>query len=57
MQNTPNTMTGCTGDFYLKLTGSEFEKEKSVIQYRVREAISARYEFMGYIQFHRYIEH
>ena len=55
-ENAPNTMTGCTGDFYLKLTGSEFEKEKSVIQSRVREAISARYEFMGYIQFHRYIE-
>lgn len=55
-ENTPNTLKGCTADYYLRRTGTEFEKEKSVIASRVRDFINARYEFMGYIQFQRYIE-
>lgn len=55
-ENTPNTLSGCTGNFYLLRTGTEFEKEKGVIQSRVRASIEARYEFMGYIQFQRYID-
>jgi len=55
-ENTPNTLKGCTADYYLRRTGTEFEKEKSVITSRVRDFINARYEFMGYIQFQRYIE-
>lgn len=55
-ENTPNTLKGCTADYYLRRTGTEFEKEKSVIVSRVRDFINARYEFMGYIQFQRYIE-
>lgn len=55
-ENVPNTLSGCTGNFYLLRTGTEFEKEKGVIQSRVRASIEARYEFMGYIQFQRYIE-
>ena len=55
-ENTPNTLKGCTGDYYLRRTGTEYEREKGVIMSRVREFINARYEFMGYIQFQRYIE-
>jgi hypothetical protein len=55
-ENTPNALKGCTADYYLRRTGTEFEKEKSVITSRVRDFINARYEFMGYIQFQRYIE-
>ncbi len=55
-ENTPNTHNGCTGNFYLQRTGTEFVKEISVIKTRVRATIDARYEFMGYIQFFRYIE-
>jgi hypothetical protein len=52
----PNTISGCTGDFYLKRTGTEFEREKGPIASRIRASIDARYEFVGYIQFARYIE-
>ena len=55
-ENTPNMLKGCTGDFYLRRTGTDYEREKGVITSRVREFINARYEFMGYIQFQRYIE-
>jgi hypothetical protein len=55
-ETVPNSLKGCTGDYYLRRTGTEFEKEKTVISSRVREFINARYEFMGYIQFQRYIE-
>ena len=50
-ENTPNTLKGCTGDYYLRRTGTDFEREKGVILSRVRDFINARYEFMGYIQF------
>jgi hypothetical protein len=55
-ENTPNTQKGCTGNFYLLRTGTEFEREKTVIASRVRGLIDMRYEFMGYIQFGRSIE-
>ena len=55
-ENTPNTLKGCTGDYYLRRTGTEYEREKGVIASRVRDFINARYEFMGYIQFQRFIE-
>ncbi len=51
-----NTHNGCTGNFYLQRTGTEFVKEVAVIKNRIRQTIDARYEFMGYIQFFRYIE-
>lgn len=52
----PNTAKGCTGNFYLKYTGSEYEREKSTITRRVTQAINTRYRIMGYLQFSRYIE-
>jgi hypothetical protein len=52
----PNISKGCTGNSYLKRTGSEYEREKSVVARRVTQAINARYRILGYIQFYRYIE-
>jgi hypothetical protein len=55
-ENSPNTLSGCTGNYYLKATGTEYEKDRNVIKNRVNALIDARYEFYGYIQFARYIE-
>ncbi len=55
-ENVPNTLSGCTGNYYLKATGTEYEKDRNVIKNRVNALIDSRYEFYGYIQFARYIE-
>lgn len=55
-EDRPNVAKGCTGNTYLKRTGSEFEKDRAVIGRRVTQAINARYTIMGYIQFQRYID-
>jgi hypothetical protein len=52
----PNTHKGCTGNLYLQLTGTEYERDKKVIERKVRSFINSRYEFMGYIQLAKYIE-
>ncbi len=52
----PNQLRGCTGDLYLKLTGTLFEQEKTIIQRRVNELIKQRYEFYGYLQLANVIE-
>ena len=52
----PNTAKGCTGNSYLKRTGTEVERERDTISRRVTQSINSRYLFMGYIQFHRMID-
>lgn len=52
----PNIAKGCTGNTYLKRTGTELERDRAVITRRVTQSINSRYLFMGYIQFHRMIE-
>jgi len=54
--NFPNTHKGCTGSLYLQLSGCEYEKDKKVIERKVKSLIKSRYEFMGYIQLASYIE-
>jgi hypothetical protein len=54
--DTINTAKGCTGNTYLKRTGTEFERERGTILRRVAQAITSRYIFLGYIQFNRVIE-
>ena len=54
--NVPNKHNGCTGNLYLKLTGTEFEKDRKVIERKVRHIINTRYEFKGYIQLASFIE-
>jgi hypothetical protein len=56
VEDGPNVAKGCTGNSYLKRTGSEYEKERSTISRRVTQAINSRYKIMGYLQFSRYIE-
>jgi hypothetical protein len=46
----PNVFPGCTGDTYFRLTGTLFEKDRSVIEKKVKEMIKMRYEFYGYVQ-------
>ncbi len=55
-ENSPNTLSGCTGNYYLKATGTEYEKDRNVIKNRVNALIDSRYDFYGYIQFARYID-
>lgn len=55
-QDGANDAKGCTGNTYLKRTGSEFERDKGIITRRVGQSINSRYTFLGYIQFHRMIE-
>jgi hypothetical protein len=52
----PNSSLGFTETFYLKQTGMEYEKDKTVIANRVRSFIDARYDFMGYRKFGSYID-
>jgi len=54
--NLPNIHKGCTGSLYLQLSGCEYEKDKKVIERKVKSLIKSRYEFMGYIQLASYIE-
>ena len=54
--NIPNSHNGCTGNLYLQLTGTEFEKDRKVIERKVKHMIYSRYELMGYIQLASYIE-
>jgi hypothetical protein len=54
--NSPNQHRGCTGNLYLQLTGTEYEKDRKVIEKKVKTLISSRYQFMGYIQLAKHIE-
>ena len=47
----PNTHIGCTGNTYLKLTGTMFEQDPKVIQNRVKSLIKRRYDIKGYLKF------
>jgi len=51
-----NLAKGCTGNMYLKRTGTEAEKDRGIISRRVTQSINSRYVFLGYIQFHRMID-
>jgi len=50
-----NTAKGCTGNTYLKLSGTLYEQDKKVIESRVNALIKRRYAFMGYTAFANYI--
>jgi hypothetical protein len=51
----PNEYMGCTGNTYLKLTGTEFVRDKSVIMSRVNSLRNRRYQFVGYLAFYNYL--
>jgi hypothetical protein len=52
----PNEYMGCTGNTYLKLTGMEYTRDKSVIMNRVNALKSRRYQLVGYLAFYNYIK-
>lgn len=47
----PNTHDGCTGNRYLELTQTLYEREKRDIELRVNRLINKRYAIMGYVAF------
>ena len=51
----PNRHNGCTGDLYLMLTGTLFERERSTIERLVKILINKRYKFFGYYAFYKEI--
>jgi hypothetical protein len=51
----PNSVRGCTGDTYLRLSNSIDEKNKEDIEKRVKRVINSRYIFFGYLEFRNYI--
>ena len=54
--NIPNKHNGCTGNLYLEMAGCEYEKDRKIIQKKVKSLINNRYELMGYIQLSSYVE-
>jgi hypothetical protein len=51
-----NTANGCTGDTYLKLTGTLYEQDRKYIDMEIRRLIKKRYKLMGYQKFADEIE-
>ena len=47
----PNQHEGCTGNRYLELTQTQFERSKKDIELRVNRLINKRYAIMGYVAF------
>jgi hypothetical protein len=45
----PNTVSQCTGDAYMQMTSTLYEKRRESIEYRVNNLINSRYKFFGYI--------
>jgi hypothetical protein len=53
--NEPNVANQGTGDLYMRLTGTIYERNKATIERKVIEAIRRRYSFFGYLAFRNYI--
>jgi hypothetical protein len=51
-----NTANGCTGDSYIKRTGTDYDTDRGLIGRRINQSINSRYKILGYIQFWRYIQ-
>ncbi len=53
--NEPNTASQCTGDRYMRLTNTLYERNPEKIEKTVYKAIRRRYKLFGYISFANYI--
>ena len=53
--NEPNVANQGTGDLYMRLTGTLYERNKATIERKVIETIRRRYTFFGYLAFRNYI--
>jgi hypothetical protein len=56
-ENEPNTVTSqCTGDLYLRLSNTLYERDLQKIEKQVLRVIQKRYQIFGYIAFANYIK-
>lgn len=53
--NDANSHDGCTGNRYLELTQTYYDREKKDIELRVNRLINKRYAIMGYVAFRNII--
>ena len=53
--NSPNQHDGCTGNRYLELTQTYYERDKKDIEFRINKLINKRYAIMGYVAFRNMI--
>jgi hypothetical protein len=51
----PNVHNGCTGNTYLRLSATEFERDTDVIRKKIGDVIKRRYKIMGYLQFYNFV--
>ena len=51
----PNSHDGCTGNRYLELTQTYYDREKKDIELRVNRLINKRYAIVGYVAFRNLI--
>lgn len=54
--DSPNQHEGCTGNRYLYLTQTQYERERKDIELRVNRLINKRYSIMGYVAFRNMIK-
>lgn len=52
----PNEYLGCTGQTYLRLTGTEYSRDKAAILNRVNHLKARRYQLVGYLAFYNYLK-
>ena len=50
-----NEARGCTGNTYLRLTNTEYVREKNLVQARVSKLMRKRYLMYGYLEFYNII--
>lgn len=55
-QDVPNEHEGCTGNRYLDLTQTQYERDKKDIELRVNKLINKRYSIMGYVAFRNMVK-
>ena len=52
----PNEYQGCTGSTYLRLTGTEMNREKTSILNKINHLKARRYQLVGYLAFYNYLK-
>ncbi len=54
--NQPNSASQCTGDKYMRLTNTLYERDINIIEKNVNKLIKKRYKIFGYIAFANYVK-
>lgn len=52
--NEPNQHEGCTGNLYLELSQTLYERDPSVVETQIKRLIHKRYTILGYLAFRNY---